>query len=127
MPRVIHFEIHAEDPERAVEFYLKVFGWKIYKWEGPVEYWLIETGPKDQPGIDGGIMRRRGEIYGQAVIAYVCTIDVPNVDECTKKVEEHNGQVVVAKMAIPGVGWSAYCKDSEGNLFGIMQEDPNAK
>lgn len=127
MPRVIHFEIQAEKPERAVEFYSKVFGWNIYKWEGPVEYWLIETGPKAQPGIDGGIVRRRSEIGGQAVIAYVCTIDVPSVDEFTKKVEENNGQVVVTKTAIPGVGWSAYCNDTEGNIFGIMQEDPNAK
>lgn len=127
MPRVIHFEIHAEKPERVVEFYSKVFGWNILKWEGPVEYWLIETGPKDQPGIDGGIVRRRSEISGQAVIAFVCTIDVPSIDDFIKKIEENKGQVVVTKTAIPGVGWSAYCKDTEGNIFGIMQEDLNAK
>ncbi|HPT75026.1 MAG TPA: VOC family protein, partial [Methanomassiliicoccaceae archaeon] len=55
MPRVIHFEIPAEDPERAVEFYKKVFGWKIDKWEGPIDYWLVMTGENDEPGINGAI------------------------------------------------------------------------
>src|SRR3972149_5570591 len=59
MPRVIHFEIAADDPERAVAFYRKVFGWEIQKWEGPMEYWVITTGPKEEPGIDGGLGRRR--------------------------------------------------------------------
>jgi predicted enzyme related to lactoylglutathione lyase len=60
MPRVVHFEIHAEKPEKAVEFYSKVFGWKIQKWDGPVDYWLVSTGSADERGIDGGIMRRHG-------------------------------------------------------------------
>jgi predicted enzyme related to lactoylglutathione lyase len=58
VPRVIHFEIHADDPKRAVEFYKKVFGWKISKWEGPAEYWLVTTGDDKQPGINGAIMHR---------------------------------------------------------------------
>ena len=58
MPRVVHFEIHADDPERAVNFYQDVFGWQIVKWEGPQDYWLITTGPDDEPGINGGLMKR---------------------------------------------------------------------
>lgn len=127
MPRVIHFEIHAENPERAVDFYSKIFGWKIYKWEGPVEYWLIETGPKDQPGINGGILRRREKVDSKAVTAFVCTIDVPSVDDFTDKILSNGGQVVVPKDAIPGAGWFAYCKDTEGNIFGLMQDDTNLK
>jgi predicted enzyme related to lactoylglutathione lyase len=127
MPRVIHFEIHAENPERAVEFYSQVFGWNIYKWEGSVEYWLIETGQEGTPGINGGIIKRKGELDGQAVIAYVCTIDVPNADEFAIKVEKNGGQIVIPKNAIPGVGWLVYCKDTEGNIFGIMQNDRNTK
>ena len=127
MPRVIHFEIHAEDPERAVEFYRGVFGWELVKWEGTQDYWLITTGPDGEPGINGGLMRRQGEIDGQAVIAYVCTVDVPSVDEYVEKVTQGGGSVAVPKMAVHGVGWLAYCKDTEGNLFGLMVADPDAK
>jgi predicted enzyme related to lactoylglutathione lyase len=127
MPRVVHFEIHASKPERAVTFYEKVFGWTFQKWEGPMEYWLIVTGPDDKPGINGGLVRRRGEIDGQAVIAYVCTVDVEDVGKSTATVEQHGGSIAVPKMPIPGMGWLVYCKDTEGNIFGMMQADPNAK
>jgi predicted enzyme related to lactoylglutathione lyase len=126
MPRVVHFEIHAEEPERAVQFYRAVFGWEISKWEGPQEYWLIKTGPDGTPGINGGLLRRHGPIDGQAVIAYVCTIDVPALDEYLQKMAAHGGTQVLPRMAIPGVGWLAYAKDTEGNIFGMMQADPKA-
>jgi predicted enzyme related to lactoylglutathione lyase len=129
MPRVIHFEIHAEQPERAVRFYSQLFDWKITKWEGPQDYWLITTGPDGQPGINGGLLRRHGAgpVEGQAVNAYACTVDVPSVDDYAKRIPSLGGQVVVPKMPIPGVGWLAYAKDTEGNIFGFMQMDPAAK
>jgi predicted enzyme related to lactoylglutathione lyase len=133
MPRVVHFEIHAENPERAVKFYSDVFGWEITKWEGPLDYWLITTGPENELGINDGLMQRQGEIGGQgeidgqAVIAYVCTVDVPSVDEYVEKLTQAGGSVAVPKMAFPGVGWLAYCKDTEGNLFGLVASDPDAK
>ncbi len=127
MPRVVHFEIHAENPERAAKFYREVFAWNIQKWEGPVEYWLIETGPKDEPGINGGLMKRRGPINGDSVIAYVCTMTVDSVDNYAARITQHGGSLVVPKQAIPGVGWMVYAKDPDGNIFGIHQEDPAAK
>ena len=127
MSRVVHFEIHAGDTERAVKFYQSVFDWKFQKWEGPMEYWLVITGPDNQPGINGGLIQRRGEIDGQAVIAYVCTVDVASVDDSTAAVQKNGGQVVVPKMPVPGVGWLVYCKDTEGNIFGMLQADTNAK
>jgi len=129
MPRVIHFEIHAENPERAVSFYEQVFGWQLGKWNGPEEYWLILTGPDGQPGINGGLLRRRGPApaEGQPVNTFVCTIEVPALDEYINKVTSKGGSMAVPKMAIPGVGWLAYVKDTEGNLFGMMQADPAAK
>ena len=127
MPRVVHFEIHAGDPDRAVNFYTTLFGWTFQKWEGPMDYWLVTTGPDSQPGINGGLIRRQGEIDGQAVIAYVCTVDVANVDESTQTATSNGAQVVVPKMPIPGVGWLVYCKDTEGNIIGMMQNDPNAQ
>jgi len=123
MLRVIHFEIHADNPERAIRFYETVFGWTFKKWDGPQDYWMITTGPQDQPGINGGLIRRMGTTSGDAVIAYVCTVDVPSVDQYAQKAVQEGGQVVVPKMPIPGVGWLAYCKDTEGNIFGIIEMD----
>jgi len=127
MPRVVHFEIHAADPDRAVNFYTTLFGWSFQKWEGPMDYWLVTTGPNEQPGINGGLVRRQGEIDGQAVIAYVCTVDVEDLDASVQTALDNGGQIALPKMPIPGMGWLAYCKDTEGNIFGMMQGDPNAK
>ena len=126
MSRVVHFEIHAAEPERAIEFYRGIFGWEFTSFGGPAEYWLIRTGPSEEPGIDGGLIRRRGEIDGQAVIAYVCTIDVESLDETLAAVIAQGGTPALPRMPIPGVGWLAYAKDTEGNIFGMMQSDPQA-
>jgi len=126
MSRVVHFEVHAEDPERAIRFYSAVLGWSFKHWGGPQDYWLITTGPADQPGIDGGMVRRQGAIDGQAVIAFVCTVGVDSVDDTVAKALENGGTIALPKMAIPGVGWLAYVKDTEGNIFGMMQNDPSA-
>jgi predicted enzyme related to lactoylglutathione lyase len=126
MPRVVHFEIHADDPQRAVTFYQDIFGWQINKWEGPEDYWLVTTGPDNEPGINGAILRRRGPVNGDAVIANVCTIDVPSVDDVTAKITALGGTIALPKMAVPQVGWLAYGKDTEGNIFGVMQSDPSA-
>ena len=104
MPRVVHFEIHADDPSRALQFYEKVYGWDFKKWDGPHDYWLVTTGPKDQPGINGGLLRRRGAVTGDSVIAYVCTVDVPSVDTFVEKVRDSGGSIALEKMPIPSVG-----------------------
>ena len=122
MPRVVHFEFAVQEPEKAVEFYEKAFGWKVQKWDGPQTYWLVTTGANNEPGINGGIMRRQQGFPGT-----VNTIGVPSVDEFAKRVTSHGGKVVMPKMAIPGVGCQAYYQDPEGNLFGIHQSDPSAK
>jgi len=126
MPRVVHFEIHAGEPERAIKFYEKVFAWTFQKWEGPMPYWLVTTGPDDQRGINGGLLQRQGEIDGQAVIAYVCTIGVDSIDGSISSVQANGGTVVVPKMPVPKVGWLVYCQDTEGNIFGMLQPDENA-
>jgi predicted enzyme related to lactoylglutathione lyase len=129
MPRVVHNEIHAENPERAITFYRQVLGWEFSKWSGPEDYWLIMTGPDSQPGINGGMLRRRGAApaEGQPVNAFVCTVDVPAIDEYIGKVAFQGGSIALPKMAVPGIGWLAYAKDTEGNIFGMMQRDPAAK
>lgn len=122
MPRVVHFEITAEDAERITKFYEEVFGWKIQKWEGPVDYWFIMTGDKEEPGIDGAFaMRGEGQFPN-----IVNTIDVPSVDEYVAKIKESGGEILREKIAIPGVGYLAYFEDTEGNKFGIMEVNPEA-
>ena len=121
MPRPIHFELHTDNPERAAAFYRQVFAWQIDKWEGPVDYWLASTGPESEPGIHGAITQRSGNL------TTVNTIGVPSVDEYVQKVVAAGGTIALPKMAVPGVGWIAYGIDTEGNIFGMMQEDPNAQ
>ncbi|UCH03222.1 MAG: VOC family protein [Candidatus Bathyarchaeota archaeon] len=121
MPRVVHFEINAANPESLTKFYEQVFSWKFEKWKGPMDYWLIMTG-KNEPGIDGGLTRRTA-----ARAATVNTISVPSIDEYIEKIKEHKGTIIVPKTAIPGVGWTAYFEDPEGNSFGLMEEDTTAK
>ncbi len=117
MPRVIHFEINADEPQRAVKFYEKAFAWKISQWEGPMEYWLIRTGEEGEPGIDGAIMKREQQW------STIITIEVPSYEEFARKVEEAGGKIVTAKQAIPGVGCHSYCLDTEGNIFGVLEPD----
>ena len=126
MPRPVHFEIHAADMDRAQLFYESLFGWRFQRW-GDGGYRLIDTG-SDGPGINGGMVQRHGpEPAGyEAVTSFVCTIDVDDVDAFVARAEAHDGLIAVPKMAVPGVGWLAYIKDCEGNIFGLMQEDAGA-
>jgi predicted enzyme related to lactoylglutathione lyase len=122
MPRILHFDITADDPGRAAKFYSDVFGWEVEKWEGPMDYWLITTGPDEEPGINGGLAPREQMSY----TTFVNTVDVPNVDEFMAKVEEMGGKVVSPKIPIPGEGYMATCQDTEGNTFNIMEDDESA-
>ena len=121
MARVVHFEIGVDDMDRAVSFYKNVFEWKIEKWDGPVDYWLVATGDDDKPGINGALQNRREDA------PVVNTVDVKDLDEAIARVEKNGGKVTSPRMAVPGVGYMAYCADPEGNPFGMMQADPNAK
>ncbi len=59
-------------------------------------------------------------------MANVCTVGVDDLDASLEKAARHGGGVAVPRMPVPGVGWLAYCKDTEGNVFGMMQPDPGA-
>jgi predicted enzyme related to lactoylglutathione lyase len=122
MSRVIHFEIPAVDPVRASTFYQKVFGWKFDKWAGPMEYWMVTTGADGIPGINGGMLRKPGPVS-----VTTNTIGVGSVDVAIEAAKSAGGKLVMPKSPIPGVGYFAYCEDTEGNLFGVMQADTNAK
>ena len=117
--RIVHFELPADDTARCMAFYGKVFGWTFEKYDGPMEYWMVKTG--DGPGIDGGLMARAHP--GQTPNNVIA---VASVDDISKAIVAAGGTVAVTKMAIPGVGFSAYYLDSEKNTFGVIQFDPNA-
>jgi predicted enzyme related to lactoylglutathione lyase len=132
MNRVAHFEIHASDIKRAVEFYTKVFGWRVEEWKGMDDpYWMVMTAAKDskEVGINGGIVVRKGAapVEGQAVNGYVCTMVVENIDATGEAIVAAGGAVALPKFAIAGMAWQAYYKDTEGNIFGIHQADKAAK
>ncbi len=120
MARITHFEIPANEPEKLVTFYEMVFDWKFSKWGGE-EYWLASTG-EEGPGINGAVMKRRHPEQ-----PLVNSLTVTNLDESVASVLANGGSMAVPKMAVPGIGWLAYCKDPEGTIFGMMQNDPSAK
>lgn len=96
MKRVVHFEINADEPERAVKFYKDAFGWKISKWKGGnMEYWVVDTG-KDKNGINGGIMKRMNP-----ATSTVNTIDVESLEIAIKQIEKAGGKMVSEKMTVP--------------------------
>ena len=128
MNRVVHFEIHANDVNRAQKFYESVFGWKFQDLgEAMNNYRLITTGedlPGDKvPAIKGGMMLREAPVpvQGQGPNAYVCTIGVDNIDSYMAKAEAAGAKPQTHKMEVPGVGWLRYYKDPEGNIFGMLQ------
>jgi hypothetical protein len=128
MPRVSHFEIHASEPAKLAAYYRELFGWKMQRL-AHIDYWLIDTSEGQEPGINGGLLQRRGPkpADGQAVNAFMCTVSVNSVDAYRAKAIQLGGAEALPKMPIPGVGWVAYCKDPDGNIFGLHQEDANAK
>ena len=130
--RPIHFEIQADDPERAAEFYQTVFGWDIKKWDSDqMEYWMVMTDKKEstEMGINGGLLRRPAKTPNEqcGTNAYVCTMGVENFDEIEKKILRAGGKVAMPKFALAGMAWQGYFLDTENNTFGIHQPDKDAK
>jgi predicted enzyme related to lactoylglutathione lyase len=122
MSKVVHFELPADDPKRAVAFYEKVFGWSFTKWEG-MDYWLVTAGPDDEPGINGAITPP----LATAEQGTICSMSSASVDESARKVVNAGGNVIMPKGPVPSVGYLVMCKDTEGNVFSIIEFDPTAK
>ncbi len=126
---IVHFEIPADDPERAAKFYRDMFGWNINRWENPngIEYYMVETVPTNEqgmpvrPGVNGGMMRR---MYpSQQPVNYIA---VANVDEAVAKAERLGAKVMMGKTPVPGMGWFAQLTDPEGNVIAVWETDPAA-
>jgi uncharacterized protein len=126
---IVHFEIPANDPERAATFYRELFGWDIKKWTsgaGP-DYWVVRTVPADasgmpaRPGVNGGLLRRQHPEHSP-----VHYINVESVDEYAQKAKRLGAEVVMSKTAVKSMGWFAMLRDTEGNVFAIWQTDEKA-
>ena len=130
---IVHFEIPADDTERAKDFYAKTFGWEINKFpmpEGTAEYYGVTTTdvdekhqPKTPGAINGGLMKRQNA--GQPFMNY---ISVDSIDEMLKAIEANGGVVASPKTEIaPNMGWIAAFKDTENNLMGLHEVPPSMK
>jgi uncharacterized protein len=137
MSTIVHFEIPADDVERAKKFYTNLFGCNIEKLHNsagdsqltslatgqPIEYWRITTtNDKGNKGLGGGIMKR--QMPEHHITNYV---GVNSVDEYSSKVEKLGGRVFAPKHAVPGMGYFALCSDTENNVFAIWESDESAK
>jgi hypothetical protein len=120
MPKIVHFEIPVDDPQRAVTFYQDVLGWQMSRY-GEEPYWLVRAGEDEEPGANGALCGREELHQSPVVIA-----GVADIDEVLGRAQKSGGQVLHGKQPIPGMGWSAYVRDSEGNTIGFFQQDANA-
>lgn len=131
MSRLVHFEIHVDDMDRARKFYGEVFGWTFEDWSefAGMPYLGAVTGGEDEPGINGALMQRQSPPpeSNQPLNGYACTIGVENYHAIEGKILNNGGVVALPKYALPGMAWQGYYKDTEGNIFGIHQPDANAK
>jgi predicted enzyme related to lactoylglutathione lyase len=130
MARIVYFTIQADDIERAGTFYRNVFGWQIEKWggtwDGSDDYWLVSTGDENNPGLSGTLMKRPGPVDSGLLNSYMCGIESTEIDADLKAVVDNGGSLVSPKITIPGVGWVAYCRDTEANFFELRQMDSSA-
>lgn len=127
----VHFEIQADDLERAKAFYAAVFGWAYQDWSGAVggaPYWGILASGEAEAGINGGLLPRPAPAPGGGAgsNAYICTMAVEDYDTCHEAILAAGGEVALPKMALTGMAWQGYYLDTEGNTFGIHQPDPDA-
>jgi predicted enzyme related to lactoylglutathione lyase len=120
MAKVVHFEIPVDEPDRAIAFYREALGWDVSRF-GDEGYWLVSAGVEDEPGADGALIRR-GDLHRCPVVI----VGVDDLDDALRRSADAGGAVLQAKLPVPGVGWSAYVRDSEGNAIGLFQADSAA-
>jgi uncharacterized protein len=123
MPTVEYFQIPADDISRAQEFYNKVFGWEMQKWNKPEnseqEYWMFQTKDDEgNPGLGGGLMKRQSPQH-----TVTNFITVSSIGEYSLKIEQSGGKIIMPKTEIPNMGFFAVFLDTENNMFGIYEDN----
>lgn len=125
MNRIVYFEIQANDIQKCIDFYSNVFGWSFIRQEGlPIEYYRINAS-----GMEGGMFKRPADTppLNCGTNAFTCTMQVENFDKTASKITKNGGVVAMPKFAIPGMSWQGYFLDTDNNVFGIFEADPNAR
>jgi len=122
---IAHFDIHADDVERARRFYERVFGWRFEAW-GPPDFYLVHTGSDSDPGIHGSVSKRsepesRALAAGHGRIGYECTIAVDDLGAIKAAIVANGGKIVLDDHEIVGVGTLIRFADSEGNVACAMR------
>jgi len=131
----MYFEIQADEPQRAIQFYSTVFGWTFTEVPGlPVPYWLIRT-VTDRPGEheplvegQGGLLQRPAKTPPPqcGTNAFCCSFEVKDFDETAQRIVQLGGIVALPKFPVPGKCWQGYFLDTEGNVFGTFEVDERA-
>jgi uncharacterized protein len=122
MSRITHFELPSNDIAASRKFYENVLGWKLEKWDGPMEYWLVYTGDPALPGINGALGGAANEFK-----ATVNTAEVADLDAALQAAEANGGLIIMPKDEIPGVGWLSYVREPGGAVLGLIQMQPGAQ
>jgi predicted enzyme related to lactoylglutathione lyase len=117
---IAFFAVHADDLPRAQRFYKTVFEWKFQAW-GPPGFFLIATGDKNDPGIQGALQQRPEVVPGERINGYECTIAVADIDAVAAAVVANGGKIILPKCEIPTVGWLIKIQDPEGNVVCVKQ------
>jgi len=122
--KVVHFELPADNVERARAFYKKTFQWGIQPMP-EMNYTMVQTTPSDENGmpkelggINGGIAARGNP---SPVKVPVITISVDDIDQTLKQIGKNGGKMVQDKQSIGPMGFTAYFQDTEGNIVGLFQ------
>jgi len=123
---VKNFSINADEVARAKTFYARTFGWQFTPW-GPPEFYVIQTGRDSDRGLHGTLHRREEIAEGKPMFGFECTLGVESIDDTIAAVEANGGKIVMPKFEIPAVGTLMFFEDTEGNIVGAMQYDPNYK
>ena len=120
--RVVHFEVPFDDGDRARAFHGAIFRWTLQDMPG-MDYTIAMSGPVTETGepeesgfINGGMLERGGDFTAPNLV-----IDVENLEDALKAVNEHGGTTVSERQPVGDMGFTAYCKDSEGNLVGLWE------
>ena len=121
-----YFDLTVHDVGRAKTFFEQVLGWRFDRFDMPYEYYRIQAGPHDEPGIDGGVGAVADAPLSEGRPMTLVTVQVLDLDEVLVRVAAAGGRVVEPRIPIPGVGWYATCAEPGGLKFGLIQPDERA-
>jgi hypothetical protein len=125
LDKVVFFEIPADSPKRAREFYEMTFGWKMneipqmhYTQIGTVEADRlgVRGTPKEPGAINGGMVERRDPVNNPVIY-----IRVDDIDQAAARIEKHGGKIIKPKSPVGNFGFAAYFRDTENNVVGLWQ------